>query len=1160
MRNCTVFTKKMNGTGSKYVMALVLLNLLLAACSHASAITWAYQEKLVDLPSLNGDCVVDSITVNGVTVDAVYNYGKKVNNPSSYNVGEYSCAGFVTKFYSQVYGISVGNLSTSASVPTVYAGEGTFYAVTSPQVGDIMRVSPVHWAIVRSVDNGVISIIQQNAWSYDRKKFILIDSVNPDLVTFFRWSLNDKPQLSLVSDGPGTITGTPADRYAAGTQITLQASPNYHANFIGWEASGVTLSNSSSASISFTMPNNAVTITAKYSVQPGAVCADWLSTSVVPGPYNSSFSSQLTVEASMLTLFSNPTNVKLHVAYEPSSIAPAIGTVLTSSIQTKYFSKTIAIGEPVASSSSLLITRKTYAFSTDMSDLRLLLLPLPVYPHTTYYYYWSCELQGETYRSEVKSFRTEDEWGSLSNLRVNDASYGIFNADLSWNTGVARLSEVGCFISTSREAVAAATPSNPGSAAVVKDTGISNNTGETTVFYKGPTFGSLGQLQPGTTYYYRFYAVASNVGYPIYSVISVYATDGTPSDTTVPTITDGRTYDISSSGYSLSVTASDDTAVSWISIGTWNDIEGISQAKWQTVNNLSSTRATAEFRISVSDFGNHENTIYHTNAYAVDAAGNFCEVVRVADVTVESVKPVVTRAWIESISPTSYQVVCEATDDTAVTKFSIGTWHDQMHVDHAVWQEMETTDGTARFNVSISDFDNVSNTTYHTNVYAFDACGNISDSVRAGDPYLDNTIPVVTAASITNVTATGYDVVVTATDNNGIKTMQLASWVEGGVNEARWLTQDCEGTECTRTFHVDISDTGLSVNDLYNIVYAWDVCGNLSEGKYAGQAFADSVAPVVEADSYLDNMDMSGFDAVIHATDNYGLFWLQLVVWHSGISINEAKYYAFECSGSDIWTSVSIDYADFGGTINEAYSIWAFVYDQFDNCSEATYLGTLYPDDTLPEVTEMLITNVTAEGYDVTVSANDNLSLSSLAIGSWYDGMPEDEEHWDMIECDGTYASGTFHVSFADFGNGNIPGDVWFYTMAFAYDRGGNFNDNTVYNQIWRIGNTRDRYAGKVEAETCYLPSNLNEIQAAAFGSVAARYFVLPESVQRIEAYAFPQAAIVYLYDAGSMEIDTNAIPGNGIFVEMTKNYSDDFARQIKDTSCQYVRRSDAVR
>lgn len=102
--------------------------------------------------------VLDSITYQGITVDAIY-----TNAAHSGSDPIYSCAAFVKKFYLQIYGIDVYNLHSSASTPLVYDNKGSFMITETPQVGDIVRDNArTHWAIVKEVSEDTVSIIQQN--------------------------------------------------------------------------------------------------------------------------------------------------------------------------------------------------------------------------------------------------------------------------------------------------------------------------------------------------------------------------------------------------------------------------------------------------------------------------------------------------------------------------------------------------------------------------------------------------------------------------------------------------------------------------------------------------------------------------------------------------------------------------------------------------------------------------------------------------------------------------------------------------------------------------------------------------------------------------------------------------------------------------------------
>lgn len=102
--------------------------------------------------------VLDSITYQGITVDAIY-----TNAAHSGSDPIYSCAAFVKKFYQQVYGIGVYNLHSSVSTPLIYDNKGSFMVTEQPQVGDIVRDNArTHWAIVKEVTEDTVTIIQQN--------------------------------------------------------------------------------------------------------------------------------------------------------------------------------------------------------------------------------------------------------------------------------------------------------------------------------------------------------------------------------------------------------------------------------------------------------------------------------------------------------------------------------------------------------------------------------------------------------------------------------------------------------------------------------------------------------------------------------------------------------------------------------------------------------------------------------------------------------------------------------------------------------------------------------------------------------------------------------------------------------------------------------------
>ena len=137
--------------------------------------------------SVPANGVVDSITVNGVTVQALYK-----ERTNDYDTDEtYCCAAFVKRFYNQVYGRNVYNLYSTTSVPMIDSGR--FQETNTPKIGDILRDNQsVHWAIVKEVNEGMVTLIQQNAWNSDYTKAWVgaTANLNDPRYTYFTWSGN----------------------------------------------------------------------------------------------------------------------------------------------------------------------------------------------------------------------------------------------------------------------------------------------------------------------------------------------------------------------------------------------------------------------------------------------------------------------------------------------------------------------------------------------------------------------------------------------------------------------------------------------------------------------------------------------------------------------------------------------------------------------------------------------------------------------------------------------------------------------------------------------------------------------------------------------------------------------------------------------------------
>lgn len=174
--------------------------------------------------------IVDSITFNGVTVNAIYAPRASVKNYPGDTT--YSCAAFVKKFYKQVYGVEVYNLLRAGGGPLVSGGKGGFSKVSSPQIGDVVHYltsTTTHWCIVKSVssDKKQVTVIEQNGWNdanYISARVGKTYNVGDSTVTFYRYSNTSTSNGSSVSQTPNAVITTNAATNITATSAQLNGS------------------------------------------------------------------------------------------------------------------------------------------------------------------------------------------------------------------------------------------------------------------------------------------------------------------------------------------------------------------------------------------------------------------------------------------------------------------------------------------------------------------------------------------------------------------------------------------------------------------------------------------------------------------------------------------------------------------------------------------------------------------------------------------------------------------------------------------------------------------------------------------------------------------------------------------------------------------------
>lgn len=121
-------------------------------------------------------------SLNGVS--AIYRSG--VSSSTDGTNATYSCAAFIKKYYSKIYGLELNNMYPGA-VPNVVNGNDYFVSVKKPKVGDIVSL-PGHWALVKAVEGNQVILIEQNyKWSQGGSYFCRINRrIAKSSATYYR--------------------------------------------------------------------------------------------------------------------------------------------------------------------------------------------------------------------------------------------------------------------------------------------------------------------------------------------------------------------------------------------------------------------------------------------------------------------------------------------------------------------------------------------------------------------------------------------------------------------------------------------------------------------------------------------------------------------------------------------------------------------------------------------------------------------------------------------------------------------------------------------------------------------------------------------------------------------------------------------------------------
>ena len=248
-----------------------------------------------------------------------------------------------------------------------------------------------------------------------------------------------------------------------------------------------------------------------------------------------------------------------------------------------------------------------------------------------------------------------------------------------------------------------------------KMTGISSITGHTSIWLHSETMGTDMKKIDGTpsgTYnpVWRIEAYSDDYGVCVTNAITGTAGNQVAryvfvpyveKTTPAPTITSAKVSNVSSDGYTVTVTFDAQEGVSSLQLPTWTEKNGQDDLVW---HNASVSGNTATFHVKASDHKG-ETGSYITHIYLTDKKGRRAPIYGLTATLPAPVKdslPIIKTAVASNITSSGYDVTATFDAPAGVVSVLMPTWTENCGQDDLVWHNASVSGNTATFHVNVS--------------------------------------------------------------------------------------------------------------------------------------------------------------------------------------------------------------------------------------------------------------------------------------------------------------------------------------------------------------------------------------------------------------------------------------------------------------------------
>ena len=431
-------------------------------------------------------------------------------------------------------------------------------------------------------------------------------------------------------------------------------------------------------------------------------------------------------------------------------------------------------------------------------------------------------------------------------------------------------------------------------------------------------------------------------------------------------------------------------------LSTWND----NNSTKKVTQDATLRGQTASCTVDVSSIADTDQS-YTTQIIAYDKKGNASEPVYLST---QLNKPILSSIMVTELNSEGYTVTCNATSTAGLAYALCPTWTNKNGQDDIIWHEASVSGSLVRCRIPISSHNGESGN-YTTHIYVYDVNGNVS-LVGTEVTVPPHGAPGISNVRTSNLTSSGYTVSCTVNSYYGIREVLFPTWSsENGQDDIIWYKGTVNGTTATVT--IPTSNHNKESGIYFTHIYAYDVKGNENHTGFQISVPAAYTKTLTLSDLSVSNITIDGY--TVSATVNEP----ELIQKASGITWTQAN-------GNDDQTTDSI-------TVS-GDRITYHVKTSNHNNESGTYYSTIQietPSGTVSKqttievpkpvvsqgISNLKFTDVTSDGYTVSVTIADPTNVSSVLFPTWTTANGQDDIIWGMGTVSGSTATYKVNVS-----------------------------------------------------------------------------------------------------------------------------------------------------